>query len=240
MNSLPLRRIRSFVRRDSRMTDAQKRAVDMFLPTFGLNLKDGLINLATVFQRTAKTNLEIGFGSGYSLLEMAKSYPHENFIGIETHLPGIGSLLAGIESLELKNIRVFYADAVEVLQHCIPDESLDVVQIFFPDPWPKRKHHKRRLIQDNFVKLILNKLKWNGTIHLATDWQHYAEHMMVVLSNIPDLKNAMGAGHYADRSSQRPVVTKFEQRGQECGRDIWELQFIRVGATGTAIKLSKS
>lgn len=228
MNNLPLRRVRSFVRRDGRMTDAQKRAVDVLLPLFGLNLSDGVIDLAASFQRDAKTNLEIGFGSGYSLLEMAKTFPDENFIGIETHLPGVGSLLQGIEIAELKNIRVYYADAVEVLRQCIPDNSLDVIQIFFPDPWPKRKHHKRRLIQENFVKQILSKLKADGTIHLATDWQHYAEHMMRVLSNIPELKNKMGDGNYADRSSQRPVVTKFEQRGRLSGREIWELQFTKM------------
>lgn len=228
MNNLPLRRVRSFVRRDGRMTDAQKRAVEVLLPLFGLNLADGLTDFAKVFQREAKTNLEIGFGSGYSLLEMAKNFPDENFIGIETHLPGVGSLLLGIEAALLKNIRVYYADAVEVLRQCIPDNSLNVVQIFFPDPWPKRKHHKRRLIQDNFVKQILSKLKLDGTIHLATDWQHYAEHMMRVLSNIPELKNKMGDGNYADRSSQRPVVTKFEQRGRQSGREIWELQFTKM------------
>jgi len=226
-DNVMMRQVRSFVRRDSRMTDAQKRALDVLMPTLGLKLEDGLVNWTKTFSREAKINLEIGFGSGYSLLEMAKSCPLENFIGIETHLPGIGSLLQGIESAELKNIRVYYADAVEVLQRCIPDASLDVVQIFFPDPWPKRKHHKRRLIQERFVRSILPKLKPNGTIHLATDWQHYAEHMMLVLSNMAELKNSAGVGQYANRSSQRPVVTKFEQRGRQCGREIWELQFLK-------------
>ncbi len=228
MNTTHLRRVRSFVRRDSRLTDAQRRAIDTRLPEFGLKLADGPINLQNIFQRDAKTNLEIGFGSGYSLLEMAKAFPQENFIGIETHLPGVGSLLLGIEAAELKNIRVYHADAVEVLQQCIPENTLDVIQIFFPDPWPKRKHHKRRLIQENFVRQILTRLKPHGTIHLATDWQHYAEHMMTVLSAISELKNASGDGKYAERSSQRPVITKFEQRGKQCGRDIWELQFVRI------------
>jgi len=221
-----LRKIRSFVRRDGRMTDGQKRALEVLLPVFGLKLQDGMINLENIFKRQAKTNLEIGFGSGYSLLEMAKNFPDENFIGIETHLPGVGILLHGSEAEALDNVRVYYADAVEVLQQCIPDHSLDVVQIFFPDPWPKRKHHKRRLIQENFIKMILPKLKSNGTIHLATDWQHYAEHMMQVLSQIVGLKNVAGVGEYADRSSQRPIVTKFEQRGRQSGREIWELQFV--------------
>ncbi|HSW70325.1 MAG TPA: tRNA (guanosine(46)-N7)-methyltransferase TrmB [Gammaproteobacteria bacterium] len=223
----PMRRVQSFVRRDSRMTDAQKRALDELLPQFGLNVQDGAIDLSNVFHRKAKTCLEIGFGSGYSLLEMAKAHPLQNFIGIETHLPGIGLLLQGIERAELQNIRVYYADAVEVLERCIQDSSLDVVQIFFPDPWPKRKHHKRRLIQENFIQRVCAKLKENGTIHLATDWQHYALHMMKVLSNVNGLQNKMGAGQYSDRSLQRPVMTKFEQRGRECGREIWELQFIK-------------
>ncbi|HSW92769.1 MAG TPA: tRNA (guanosine(46)-N7)-methyltransferase TrmB [Gammaproteobacteria bacterium] len=228
MTTFPLRRVRSFVRRDGRLTDAQKRALDVMLPRAGLNLQDGVIDFSTVFERKAKTHLEIGFGSGKSLFEMAKSYPAENFIGIETYLPGVGSLLAAVEMAELSNIRVYYADAVEVLQQCIPEESLDVVQIFFPDPWPKRKHHKRRLIQDNFVKLVLSRLKKNGMIHLATDWQHYAEQMMRVLSAIPELKNSKAPGEYADRSSQRPVITKFEERGHQSGRDIWELQFVKA------------
>lgn len=227
MNNRVLRQIRSFVRRDGRMTDAQKDALNRLLSIFGLNLENGFINLSAIFQRDAKTNLEIGFGSGLSLLEMARSFPDENFIGIETHLPGVGSLLQGIETFQLQNIRIYYADAVEVLQRCIQDNSLDVVQIFFPDPWPKRKHHKRRLIQENFVNLILSKLKPNGTLHLATDWQHYAEQMMRVLSHISQLKNVMGIGQYSDRSTQRPVVTKFEQRGKQSGREIWELQFVK-------------
>ncbi len=223
----PLRRIRSFVRRDSRITAAQQQAIDTLLPRFGLSLESGQLDLAATFLRTAKTNLEIGFGSGHSLLEIAKQYPEQNFIGIETHLPGVGALLLGIEEAQLTNVRVYYADAVEVFQQCIPENSLDVVQIFFPDPWQKRKHHKRRLIQESFINIILPKLKPGAALHLATDWQHYAAHMMRVLSTMPDLKNSAGDNHYADRSTQRPIVTKFEQRGQTCGRQIWELQFVR-------------
>lgn len=223
--TFPKRQVRSFVRRDGRMTEAQKHAIEIVLPAVGLTLQNGLINLSDVFQRDAKCVLEIGFGSGYSLLEMAASYPEENFIGIETHLPGIGTLLQGITARQLQNIRIYYADAVEVLEKCIPDHSLGVVQIFFPDPWPKRKHHKRRLIQPAFVQLIIKKLKKGGTIHLATDWQDYAVHMMAVLSSIPALVNLAGEQEYANRSSQRPIVTKFEQRGTQSGRAIWELQF---------------
>lgn len=227
MNNLPfpMRRVRSFVVRDGRMTDAQREALTALWPRFGLKLEDGAIDYLKTFEREAPRILEIGFGGGRSLLEMAKLHPEEDYIGIEMHQPGIGSLLLGVSAHELTNIRIYYADAVEVLQRCIPDNSLDVAQIFFPDPWPKRKHHKRRLIQPEFVKLIATKLKTNGTLHLATDWQHYAEEMMYVLSNAEEFINLAGQGQYAERSSQRPIVTKFEDRGVRSGRQTWELQF---------------
>ena len=227
MSNIPMRRVRSFVRRDGRLTDAQERALNDVMPRVGLQLDDGLQSFSTVFQREAPTALEIGFGSGHSLLEMAKAHPDQNFIGIETHLPGIGTLLSGIELHALSNIRIYYADAVEVLSRCIPENSLDVVQIFFPDPWPKRKHHKRRLIQPSFTDVIVSKLKIGGTFHLATDWEHYAVHMMKVLSACAQLTNLSGEKCYSNRSSQRPIVTKFERRGHESGRAIWELQFTK-------------
>lgn len=143
----PLRRVRSFVRRDSRITDAQRRAIHELWPQIGLQLENGFIDISQVFQREVPHILEIGFGSGQSLLAMAKTHPEHNFIGIETHQPGIGALMQGIQLQQINNIRVYHADAVEVLEQCIPMQSLDVVQIFFPDPWPKRRHHKRRLIQ---------------------------------------------------------------------------------------------
>lgn len=222
-----LRRIRSFVRRDGRMTEGQRHAFDALWPVVGLSLQAGELNIPAVFNRSAPCILEIGFGSGQSLLEIAAAHPEHDFIGIETYKPGIGSLLQGIEIRELKNIRVYYADAVEVLQRCIPAATLDGVQIFFPDPWQKRKHHKRRLIQPEFVKLVVSKLKSKGILHLATDWEDYAMQMMAVLSEEPELMNLAGAGQFAIRSSQRPIVTKFEQRGKCSGRPIWELQFAR-------------
>lgn len=221
----PLRKIKSFVRRDGRMTDAQRRAMQTAGPRFCLSLQNGFIQFHDIFQREAPTILEIGFGSGHSLCAMAKSHPEENYIGIETHQPGVGTLLAHIEQENLTNIRIYYADAVEVLNQCIPDKSLDVVQIFFPDPWQKRKHHKRRLIQPAFVTQVAAKLKIGGALHLATDWEDYAVHMMKVLSSAAEFENLAGIGHYANRSSQRPLVTKFEQRGERAGRMIWELQF---------------
>lgn len=223
-----LRRIRSFVRRDSRMTDGQCRVFDALWPSMGLSLPAGEINIPAVFNRQAPCILEIGFGSGQSLLAIAAAHPEHDFIGVETYKPGIGSLLQGVEAQNLKNIRVYYADAVEVLQRCIPEAVLDGVQIFFPDPWQKRKHHKRRLIQPEFVKLVVSKLKSKGMLHLATDWEDYAMQMMAVLSAETSLINLSGAGQFATRSSQRPIVTKFEQRGKCSGRPIWELQFARV------------
>lgn len=221
----PLRRIRSFVRRDGRLTDGQRQALEILWPQFGLPFPCDRLDFTNVFQREAPRVLEIGFGSGYSLLEIAKAHPEKDFIGIETHQPGVGTLLLGIEREKLTNIRIFYADAVEVFANAIPDNSLDTIQIFFPDPWQKRKHHKRRLVQVEFINSILPKLKTHGTLHLATDWEDYALHMMKVLSSIPALENLAGAAQYANRSSQRPVITKFEMRGKKSGRIIWELQF---------------
>ncbi len=169
--------------------------------------------------------LEIGFGNGKSLLTSAKENPEKNFIGIETHQPGVASVLMGIEKHQIKNIKIFYADAVDVLQKNIPDHSFNVIQIFFPDPWPKRRHNKRRLIQPEFVHLLTQKLKQDGVLHLATDWEDYAMHMMTVLSNNESLINQAGKNQFAERSLQRPIVTKFEQRGLRAGRKIWELQF---------------
>ncbi len=221
----PLRRIRSFVRRDSRLTEAQRDALRTLWPQFGLPLTDEPVDFFTVFHREAPRILEIGFGSGQSLLATAKAHPGHDFIGIETHQPGIGALLLNIHIEQLTNIRIFYGDAVEVLKQCIPDRSLHGIQLFFPDPWPKRRHHKRRLIQAEFVKLLITKLKQGGELHLATDWQDYAKEMMRVLSDLPELVNRAGAGHFAQRSSQRPIVTKFEGQGKRAGRVIWELQF---------------
>ena len=223
------RRIRSFVRRDSRITDGQLAAFEKGWPIFGLSLEAGLIDYQQVFGRCAPCYLEIGFGAGNSLAAMAHQDPQQDYLGVEMFKPGIGALLQQIATLALSNIRIYYADAVEVLEKCIPDESLAGIQIFFPDPWRKRRHHKRRLIQDKFVGLMLRKLKPGGTLHLATDWEDYAIQMLRVLSAEKQLSNLAGTAQFAARSLFRPLTTKFETRGVEEGRQTWELQFAKQG-----------
>lgn len=223
----PLRRLRSFVRRDGRRTPAQDRAFTELCPKWGLPIDSGLIEIQKVFGNDNPTFLEIGFGTGQSLLAAAKAQSHHNFIGVETHKPGLGSLLLGLELNELTNLRAFYGDVIDVLEKCIPNESLDGVQIFFPDPWQKRRHHARRLIQPEFIRTILTKLKTNATLHLATDWDDYATHMMKVLSQETKLTNLAGNGQFSERSPYRPVLSKFERRAEREGRHIYDLQFFK-------------
>jgi tRNA (guanine-N7-)-methyltransferase len=223
-----MRRLRSFVRRGGRGTTAQVRAQHLCWPSFGLEVVDGLLNFQQVFDRQASCFLEIGFGSGESLLALAKLHPEQNFIGVETHKPGIGTLFLGMQRDELTNIRVYDADVVDVLAQCLPDDSLDGVQIFFPDPWPKRRHQPRRLIQADFIKKLIRKLKIGGVLHLATDWDDYATQMMDVLSSERALQNLAGVNQFSARSSQRPVVTKFERRALREGRVIRDLQFEKL------------
>lgn len=220
-------RLRSFVRRNSRETAGQERAFEELWPCFGLQLENGMIDCKKLFAREAETVLEIGFGTGQSLLEFARLHPDKNIIGVETHKPGIGALFQGVQTLGLSNLRVFYGDVIDVMQKCIPDNCLVGVQIFFPDPWPKRRHHARRLIQTEFIKLVIKKLQAKGTLHLATDWQDYSMHMMRVLSAETEIVNDMGINQFATRSTFRPIVSKFEGRALREGRNIWELQFTK-------------
>lgn len=218
-------RLRSFVRRDGRKTPAQARAFAELLPQWGLTLSQGLANYSHVFAREAPTFLEIGFGSGQSLLAIANAALDKNFIGVETHKPGIGALLMGIEQLGLTNLRTYYGDVIDVLEKCILNDSLDGAQLFFPDPWQKRRHHARRLIQPEFISTLISKLKPGATLHLATDWDDYAAHMMHVLTQEAKLINLAGIGQFSERSPYRPILSKFERRALREGRHIYDLQF---------------
>ena len=221
-----LRTIRSFVRREGRLTTAQQRALETLWRVYGIEFSDNFLDLASIFGRSAPITLEIGFGNGTSLTQMAAASPEQNFIGIEVHRPGVGNLLQQLEHENLNNVRVICHDAVEVLQHMIPPGVLDRIQIFFPDPWPKKKHHKRRLIQPGFVNLLASCIKSNGVLHLATDWENYAEQMLEVLTASADFINTAAANNYLPRPDFRPQ-TKFEQRGQRLGHGVWDLIFQR-------------
>ncbi len=225
--ALKKRRIRSFVLRTGRMTAGQQNAFDTYWPQKGLSLDGGMLDYSEVFGRSAPVVLEIGFGMGASLVEMAKAAPEQDFIGIEVHVPGVGKLLHSMEQQGVENIRVYSDDAVDVLNTCIADESLDRVQIYFPDPWHKKKHHKRRLIQPDFVQTLYRKLKPGGVIHLATDWEHYAEYMMEVMSADEGFRNQSEIFCFSERPDYRPV-TKFEKRGERLGHGVWDLLFEKV------------
>lgn len=222
-----IRKIRSFVKREGRLTKGQQRALDELFPRFGFALEDKQLNLSQLFCREAPLVLEIGFGNGTSLAEMAVNNPHKNYIGIEVHRPGVGNLLLQIEKQGIENIRVCNDDGVEVLEKMMPDNSLDEVYLFFADPWHKKKHHKRRIVQAEFVQLLRRKLRLNGIFHMATDWQNYAEHMLGVMSTAEGFANTSATGDYVPKPAYRPL-TKFEQRGQRLGHGVWDLIFKKV------------
>lgn len=224
---ITLRRIRSFVRREGRLTKGQQRALIELFPRYGITLQQGIIDFDALFGRRGARILEIGFGNGASLAEMATEHPENDYLGIEVHRPGVGNLLLQIEKQSLNNIRVSNDDAIEVLEQQIPDESLDDVYLFFPDPWHKKKHHKRRIVQPAFVNLIQRKLKPGGIFHMATDWENYAEHMMAAMSTAAGFKNIAGEGQYTARPAYRPL-TKFEQRGHRLGHGVWDLVFRKM------------
>jgi tRNA (guanine-N7-)-methyltransferase len=225
----PTRRpLRSYVIRSGRQTVAQQEAIEKYWSRYVIEDHLTPLDAKTVFGRQAPLVLEIGFGMGDSLAEMALANPDKDYIGIEVHRAGVGKLINYIENDNIKNLRMYCFDAVEILANCIPDASLDLVQIFFPDPWHKKKHQKRRLIQTPFVLGLMRKLKPGGRIHLATDWQHYAEQMMEVLSGINGLTNTSGKGQYAQNTG-RPE-TKFERRGNRLGHGVWDLVFVMEAA----------
>lgn len=218
------RPIRSFVLRVSRTSNAQRRAVDELLPRYGIAFATRAVDLDGIYGRHAPRVLEIGFGMGEALAALAQAQPGRDFLGIEVHTPGVGNLLKLVESNGLTNVRVISHDAVEVLTLMIPPDSFDGVHVFFPDPWPKKRHHKRRLIQPAFVRLLASRIRPGGYLHLATDWVEYAEQMLDVLKAEPALLNT-GDG-YAPRPESRPL-TKFETRGIRLGHEVRDLLFRR-------------
>nr|WP_019364336.1 tRNA (guanosine(46)-N7)-methyltransferase TrmB [Pseudomonas luteola] len=222
-----MRTVKSFVMRAGRMTEGQKRGLDLGLPRFGLDLEAGLQNFDAVFNRQAPRTFEIGFGMGHSLLEMAAAAPEQDFIGVEVHRPGVGALLNGLLTQQLSNVRVYSCDALEVLRQCVPDASLDRLLLFFPDPWHKARHHKRRIVQPEFVELVRSKLKVGGVLHMATDWEPYAEYMLEIMSAAPGYRNQASDERYVPRPEERPI-TKFERRGERLGHGVWDLKFERT------------
>lgn len=220
------RRIRSFVLRQGRLTKGQERALQTAWPTFGIEYTDQALDVSQAFGRTeSKKILEIGFGMGDATAKIAQTLPDCDFLAVEVHTPGVGSLLKLMQEGDIQNIRIIQHDAVEVLQNMLADASLDGVHIFFPDPWHKKRHHKRRLIQAEFVQLLCAKLKAGAYIHVATDWQEYAEWVLEVLQGESQLQNT--ASDYAEKPSYRPL-TKFENRGLKLGHGVWDLVFKRV------------
>lgn len=219
------RPIRSFVLRQGRLTPAQQQAVETLMPQFGIPYRPQPLDLDAAFGRSAPKILEIGFGMGGATAQIAQANPDKDYLGVEVHTPGVGNLLKLMREQGLGNLRVIQHDAVEVLRHMIAGAPLDGVHIFFPDPWPKKRHHKRRLLQAEFVRLLCEKLKPGGYLHFATDWEEYAQWALDVLRAEPLLVNT--AQDYASRPDYRPL-TKFEQRGLNLGHGVWDLIFRRV------------
>jgi tRNA (guanine-N7-)-methyltransferase len=220
------RPIRSFVLREGRITEAQRRAFAGPWQRFGLSpAEEQRLDLTACFGNARPVTLEIGFGNGEALLELAERHPEWNWLGIEVHRPGVGHLLLRLDELGLDNVRVLRQDAMEVLRRHLQDASLDAVQLFFPDPWHKKRHHKRRIVQTAFAELLARRLRPGGLVRLATDWEHYARQMLAVFEAAPEFCNLGGADGFAERG-ERPL-TKFEQRGQRLGHGTWDLRFQR-------------
>jgi tRNA (guanine-N7-)-methyltransferase len=224
VSEAPHRSIRSYVLRQGRVTEAQARAVERLMPVYGIAFSPEPIDLERAFGHPAPKILEIGFGMGETTAAIAEAHPESDYLGIEVHTPGVGALLRRIESLGLTNIRVIQHDAVEVVDRMIAPGAVDGVHVFFPDPWPKKRHRKRRLLQPEFVRLLASRMKLGAYLHAATDWEDYAAQMLAVLSAEPLLANT--ATGFAPRSESRPL-TKFESRGARLGHGVWDLVFRR-------------
>ena len=221
------RAIRSFVTRSGRITSAQERALQQLWPRYGVELGAASLDLDALFGRRARRVVEIGFGNGENLLALATSRPAEDFLGIEVHRPGVGRLLLQLEERALGNVRVVCADAVEVLERYLGSSCLDEILILFPDPWPKKRHHKRRLIQPPFVTLLAERLRSDGALRLATDWEPYAAEMLATLSGEARLRNVAAEGGFVPRPAERSP-TRFERRGERLGHRVWDLEFRRL------------
>lgn len=223
----PRRAIRSYVVRAGRMTVAQERAWRELWPKYGIENSADVLDLRAAFDgRDAPVTFEIGFGNGETLVALAAMHPERNYLGLEVHRPGVGHLMLRCAEQSLANVRAICADAVEVLRQRVPDESLDEVLLYFPDPWPKKRHHKRRIVQPAFVERVARKLRPGGVFRLATDWQPYAEHMLVTAGACDLLANASTEAGYVARPESRPL-TRFERRGQRLGHGTWDLAFLR-------------
>ena len=220
------RKVRSFVLRQGRFTPAQQRAFEELWPRFGLHYTGQQRDFDAIFGRKARRVMEIGFGNGEALRDAAQHDPERDLVGIEVHAPGVGRLLNALAADDARNVRLYHHDAVEVLQHEIADASLDEVRIYFPDPWHKKRHNKRRLVQPGLVALLVRKLAVDGRLHLATDWHDYAEQMWDVLDATPGLCNRAGPRGHVPRPPWRPQ-THFETRGQKLGHGVWDLLYDR-------------
>jgi len=216
------RPIRSFVLRQGHLSEAQLRSIDEGMPQWGIDYQPVPLDLHSLFGRQVPKVLEIGFGMGTATAEIAARRPDTDFLGVEVHGPGVGNLLKLIDERGLTNLRIIRHDAVEVVDHMLPPQSLDGFHLYFPDPWPKKRHHKRRLGQPLFIDKIVSRMKHDAYLHLATDWEEYAQQMLVVLSQHPQLRNT--AHGFAERPVFRPL-TKFEQRGLNLGHGVWDLLF---------------
>jgi len=220
------RAIRSFVTRNGRITPAQERALAVLWPRYGVDFGPEPLDARALFGREAPRTVEIGFGNGDNLLALAAAHPGRDFLGVEVHRPGVGRLLLGLEERRLANVRVICHDAVEVFERQVAPQSVHEILVLFPDPWPKKRHHKRRLVQEAFVKLATQRLGSAGELRVATDWQPYALQMLEILSAAPALENLAADGGFVPRPAEREP-TRFERRGERLGHEVWDLAFRR-------------
>ena len=227
MTDVHLRKIQSFVKRSGRLSKAQAIGLNELWNDYGVNITKKPLDFDELFSNKNDITLEVGFGNGDSLLEMAIQQPNLNFLGIEVYEAGVGRLINEASKNMLTNLKIIKEDAVEVLNNNISDDSISYFQLFFPDPWHKKRHHKRRIVQTSFLDLLTKKLKNNGIVHIATDWENYAEHIMETLESHSHFKNCAGDHIYSERPEQRPL-TKFENRGQKLGHSVWDIIFTNL------------